>query len=104
MHDDRHLHRLSPLASISAWLAFGLAFMAGLGYLSGNTALTAFQPGWKAMAPLTAIGYAPCAAALPSPSQEASAQQPWQSWPATHCSMAMSSILPWPASWASLLP
>jgi signal transduction histidine kinase len=63
MHDDRHLHRLSPLASIPAWLAFGLAFMAGLGYLSGNTALTAFQPGWKAMAPLTAIGIA--ALALP---------------------------------------
>jgi hypothetical protein len=63
MHDDRHLHRLSPLASIPAWLAFGLACVAGLGYLSGNTALTAFQPGWKAMAPLTAIGIA--ALALP---------------------------------------
>jgi len=58
MHDDRHLLRLSPLAFIPAWLAFGLAGVAGLGYLVGNVTMIAFQPGWKAMAPLTAVGIA----------------------------------------------
>ena len=58
-------YRPSPFkpALFLAAVACGLACVVGLGYLLGNTTLIAFQPGWKAMAPLNALGIA--AVALP---------------------------------------
>jgi signal transduction histidine kinase len=53
-----HSSHASKIAALPAWLACALACLAGLGYLFGSVTLIAFQPGWKAMAPLTAAGIA----------------------------------------------
>ena len=63
MREPGHPVTRSRLAAVPAWVAFALACIAGLGYVVGNSTLITFQPGWKAMAPLTALGIA--ALALP---------------------------------------
>jgi len=44
------------IAAFPAWIACAVACAAALGYVLGNVALTTFHIGWKAMAPLTALG------------------------------------------------
>ena len=63
MHEPGNNMPHPRLASVPAWMAFAFACVTGLGYLIGSSTLIAFQPGWKAMAPLTALGIA--ALALP---------------------------------------
>lgn len=63
MPDHGHHTSVLRLATLLAWVAFLCAGMTGIGYLTGSVTMIAFQPGWKAMAPLTAIGIA--ALALP---------------------------------------
>ena len=50
------LPSLFKTAAIPAWIACAVACAAALGYVLGNVTLTTFHIGWKAMAPLTALG------------------------------------------------
>lgn len=59
-----HSSEPSKIAAFPAWLAGALACLAGFGYLFGSVTLIALQPGWKAMAPLTAAGIAALAIPL----------------------------------------
>ena len=63
MRDQGPLPSLFKFAAFPAWIACALASVAALGYVTGSFALIAFHTGWKAMAPLTALGIA--ALALP---------------------------------------
>ena len=55
---------IARLATFPAWVACALACVAGLGYAMGSVTLIAFQAGWQAMAPLTALGIAAVAVPL----------------------------------------
>lgn len=64
MREHGHHSSVVFLAALPAWLACLCACLTGIGYLTGNATMTAFQPGWKAMAPLTAMGIAALAIPL----------------------------------------
>lgn len=69
MHDNGTRPTLSGLSVFPAWVTCGLAFLAALGYLTGNATLLSFQPGWQPMAPLNALALATLAVPLMGPAR-----------------------------------
>ena len=67
MRSQGSISSVARLATVPAWIACALACVAILGYIFGSAAMIAFQPGWKAMAPLTALGIVALAIPLLSP-------------------------------------
>lgn len=55
MYDHGKNSSLTMLATLSDWLSSTLLGLASFSYLLGSVILVAFQPSWKAMAPLTAV-------------------------------------------------
>jgi signal transduction histidine kinase len=64
MRADAPPSHVATLASISALIALLLACAALFGFAAGVPLLSAFHPGWRAMAPLTACGIAVLAVPL----------------------------------------
>lgn len=63
MQDTASPPKWNRFAAFPAWLACGIACLAGLGYFIDSDTLMKFRAGWPAMAPVTAL----CVAALSAP-------------------------------------